>query len=102
MRPVLQIKTFQKYAKITIDLWSLPPFCDLDEQQETAIQKIIQNYILNHWSISRIRKQYYIVSSDLISFLCLKADASQLKDEIEKIAFSKINTNTITNSVIRN
>jgi hypothetical protein len=95
MRPILQIKILQKYAQITVDLWSLSPEYDLNEQESFAFHKLIQNYIANHWFAPHIRRQYYIVSPDYVTFLCSRFDIPYLKAEIERILSQKIDLNVL-------
>jgi hypothetical protein len=89
MRQVVRVETWRKYARVTVDLWPLPPASDMDEQQREAVAKLIHNYIISHWDHPRVRKQYYSVGCDYASFICLKEDAPRLKAELEKIIFRR-------------
>jgi hypothetical protein len=89
MRPIIRVEAWRKYARVTVDLWPLPPAFDMDEQQRKAVANLIHKYIVAHWDHPKVRKQYYGVGADYVSFICLKQDAARLKAELEKIVFRR-------------
>lgn len=82
-RKTVKVRRGTRYAYITVNL-TFTPF-KLNTKGQKKVQRLIMQYIMQHWNCKSIRKQWFAVNEKYISFKVFKKDDKEITNKTAEI-----------------
>ena len=79
----IEVRKCGHYAYISVNLMFTP--FKLNAKGQKKMQKLITQYITQHWNCRSIRKQLFTVNGEYVSFKVFKKDAEEITKEVAEV-----------------